>query len=63
MNHHFRKASLYEAECLQLSAEKGAESGDLVSQFKARNAKKAAETLGGIAVNDYITLYNYITVI
>jgi len=51
-----RKASLYEAECLQLSAEKAAEAGDLVSQFKARNAKKAAETLGGIAsVNDYMT--------
>jgi hypothetical protein len=45
-HHHFRKASLYEAECLQLSAEKAAEAGDLVSQFKARNAKKAAETLG-----------------
>ena len=52
-----RKASLYEAECLQLSAdsaEKVAEkSGDLVSQFRARHAKKAAETLGGIATGRY----------
>eukprot|EP00435_Cladocopium_sp_Y103_P072440 s157_g40.t1 len=38
-----QKASLYEAESLQLSAQKVAETGDLVSKFKARHARKAAE--------------------